>query len=95
MVILAPRLYAAVVLLCLLVVTDADKQEWLVPPHDAVALAERIRKWMVRSDRGKVPTLTGNLDIDHVIGRWLDFAQSFGAYQHSGVVDDVGKPNCR
>jgi glycosyltransferase involved in cell wall biosynthesis len=75
--------------------SDADKQEWLVPPHDAVALAERIRKWMVRSDRGKVPTLTGNLDIDHLIGRWLDFAQSFGAYQHSGVVDDVGKPNCR
>ena len=55
---------------------DEDKQEWLVPPHDAAALAERIRKWMVRPDRGRVPTLTGDLDIDHLIGRWLDFVQT-------------------
>ena len=50
--------------------------DWLVPPHDSAALAERIRKWMVRSDRGKVPTLTGDLDIDHLIGRWLTFVQA-------------------
>ena len=55
---------------------DEDKQEWLVPSHDAAALAERIRKWMVRPDRRNVPTLTGDLDIDHLIGRWLDFVQT-------------------
>lgn len=55
---------------------DEDKQEWLVPPHDAVALAERIRKWIVRPDRGRFPTLTSDLDIDHLIGRWLTFVQA-------------------
>ena len=55
---------------------DEDKQEWLVPSHDAAALAERIRKWMVRPDRRNVPTLTGDLDIDHLIGRWLDLVQT-------------------
>ena len=54
---------------------DEDKQEWLVPPHDAAALADRIRKWWKRAERGKVPTLTGDLDIDHLIGRWLTFVQ--------------------
>ena len=56
--------------------SDADKPDWLVSPHDAVALAERIRKWMARPDRRKVPKLTGNLDIDHLIGCWLDFVQT-------------------
>ena len=49
--------------------------DWLVAPHDPAALAERIRKWMSRSDRGKVPELTGDFDIDHLIGRWLTFVQ--------------------
>jgi glycosyltransferase involved in cell wall biosynthesis len=49
--------------------------DWLVPPHDAAALADRIRKWWKRAERGKVPTLTGDLDIDHLIGRWLTFVQ--------------------
>ena len=56
--------------------SEADRREWLVPPHDAAALAERIRKWVARPDRGKVPALTGDLDIDHLIGRWLDFVQA-------------------
>ena len=55
--------------------SEADRQEWLVPPHDAAALADRIRKWWKRAERGKVPTLTGDLDIDHLIGRWLTFVQ--------------------
>ena len=46
-----------------------------MPPHDPAVLAERIRKWMARPDRRKVPTLTGDLDIDHLITRWLDFVQ--------------------
>ncbi len=56
--------------------SEADRQEWLVPPHDAAALADRIRKWWKRAERGKVPTLTGDLDIDHLICRWLDFVQT-------------------
>lgn len=56
--------------------SETDRQEWLVPPHDAAALADRIRKWWKRAERGKVPTLTGDLDIDHLIGRWLDFVQT-------------------
>ena len=55
--------------------SEADRQEWLVPPHDAAALADRIRKWWKRAERGKVPMLTGDLDIDHLIGRWLTFVQ--------------------
>ena len=50
--------------------------DWLVPPHDAAALAERIRKWWSGSERRKVPELTGDFDIDHLIGCWLDFVQA-------------------
>lgn len=64
---------------------EADKQEWLVPPHDAAALAERIRKWRTKPDRGKVPALTGDLDIDHLIPRWLDFVQSTATGETSAV----------
>ncbi len=50
--------------------------DWLVPPHDATALADRIRKWVAFPDRRKVPTLTGDFNIDHLIPRWLDFVQT-------------------
>ena len=56
--------------------SEADKQEWLVPPHDPAALAERIHKWRTKPDRGNVPALTGDLDIDYLIPRWLDFVQA-------------------
>ena len=56
--------------------TEPDRREWLVPPHDAAALADRIRKWVARQDRCKVPALTCDLDIDHLIGHWLDFVQA-------------------
>ena len=36
----------------------------------------RILKWWKRGERGNAPALTGNLDIDHLIGRWLDFVQT-------------------
>ena len=50
--------------------------DWLVAPHSPAALAERIRKWWSGADHRKLPTLTDNFDIDHLIGRWLDFVQS-------------------
>ena len=50
--------------------------EWLVAPHNPAALAERIRKWWSGVDHRKLPTLTENFDIDHLIGRWLDFVQT-------------------
>ena len=50
--------------------------EWLVAPHNPAALAERIRKWWSGVDHRKLPTLTKNFDIDHLIGRWLDFVQT-------------------
>ena len=56
--------------------TEADKQKWLVPPHDAAALADRILKWWKNAERGKVPELTADLNIDYLIGRWLDFVQT-------------------
>ena len=56
--------------------SETDRREWLVPPHDAAALADRILKWWKCAERGKVPELTGDLDIDHLIGRWLDFVQT-------------------
>ena len=56
--------------------TEADKQKWLVQPHDAAALADRILKWWKNSERGNVPELTADLDIDHLIGRWLTFVQA-------------------
>ena len=56
--------------------TEADKQKWLVPPHDAAALADRILKWWKNAERGKVPELTADLNIDHLIDRWLNFVQS-------------------
>ena len=56
--------------------TEADKQKWLVPPHDAAALADRILKWWKNAERGKVPELTADLNIDHLIDRWLDFVQT-------------------
>ena len=56
--------------------TEADKQKWLVPPHDAAALADRILKWWKNAERGKVPALTADLNIDHLIDRWLNFVQT-------------------
>ncbi len=56
--------------------TEADKQKWLVPPHDAAALADRILKWWKNAERGKVPALTADLNIDYLIGRWLNFVQT-------------------
>ncbi len=56
--------------------TEDDQRKWLVPSHDAAALADRILKWWKRGERGNAPALTGNLDIDHLIGRWLDFVQT-------------------
>ena len=56
--------------------TEADKQKWLVPPHDAAALADRILKWWKNAERGKVPELTADLNIDYLIDRWLNFVQT-------------------
>ena len=56
--------------------TEADRQEWLVPPHDAAALADRILKWWTCGERGNAPALTDDLDIDHLISRWLTFVQA-------------------
>ena len=56
--------------------TEADKQKWLVPPHDSAALADRILKWWKNAERGKVPELTADLNIDHLIDRWLNFVQT-------------------
>lgn len=50
--------------------------DWLVPPHDPAALAERILKWWNRADRGNVPELADDFDIDHLIVRWLNFVQA-------------------
>ena len=56
--------------------SEADRREWLVPPHDAAALAERMRKWWGHGDHGHTPGLTIDLDIDRLIPRWLDFVQA-------------------
>ncbi len=53
----------------------ASWDEWLVPPHDDAALAECIRKWCSHRTGAEGQPLALDLDIDHLIGHWLDFAQ--------------------
>ncbi len=55
--------------------SEANRRDWLIPPHNDAALAERIQKFWTSGGRMPAQSLSLDLDIDRLITRWLDFAQ--------------------
>ena len=71
---------------------EDEKRKWLVPTHDAATLADSILKWWKSTERGKAPEPTGDLDKDHLIGRWLEFVQTIATGKMPVVPVSVTSP---